>query len=600
MTPWVETLELRRLLAAGPIVITKGGTYSGSWENLTDRTPVITIKTTEPVVIQNSIIKGKGNLIHSTTVGAIITVKNSTGIGVNPNVAGASPGRFINVESAKSLIVDNNYLQSTSGIHVLGYDGNHTTAQTIKVINNRAKNIDGRRSNGAGSWMDFNVRSNVTSGAVETGFTYAQFVQLDKVQFVPGVEIAWNEVVNEAGKSRVEDNISIYKSSGTEASPIAIHDNYIEGAFTIKPQQADSTSDGWKYDWSFSGGGIMLGDGFGTTVNGDAGFVKAFGNTVIGTTNYGIATAAGHDTQIYSNRIVSSGKTPDGQWNPRQNVGMYIWDSYGLGAGRFFDNVAHNNTIGWVKSDGVRNDWWSPHAGAIGANTRFANPITRQTELNEVAAWKLRRYPPTGNIAGTIFNDIDGDALRDTGDNGIGGFTAYLDLDNDGIKDANEPASKSSSTGHYQFTDLKLGNYRVRLISNSGWRITTASNALLSVTKDVTTTRSFGVSQTTLVTGTVFMDANKNGVLDTGESGLPSWRVYIDADGDNIFDANERSTLTDTSGKFSFIGLPVGTHQVRVVANVNYRLIQPSSGYRSVTLAPGQVVTGRLFGLKRL
>ena len=38
---WVEPLELRRLLATGPIVITKGGTYTGSWENLTDRTPVL-------------------------------------------------------------------------------------------------------------------------------------------------------------------------------------------------------------------------------------------------------------------------------------------------------------------------------------------------------------------------------------------------------------------------------------------------------------------------------------------------------------------------------------------------------------------------------
>jgi uncharacterized protein (DUF2141 family) len=408
-----------------------------------------------------------------------------------------------------------------------------------------------------------------------------------------GIEIAWNEVVNEVGKSRVEDNISIYKSSGTETSPILIHDNYVDGAFTTKPAHADSSSGGWNYDWSYSGGGILVGDGFGSTINGDAGFVKAYGNTVVGTTNYGIAAAAGHDTDIYSNRIVSSGKTPDGKWNLRQNVGIYVWDSYGLGATRFFDNTAHNNTVGWMKSDGVRNDWWSPHAGAIGSNTRTADPITRQTELNEIAAWKLRRYPPTGNIAGTIFKDVDGDAVRDTGDNGIAGFIAYLDLDGDAVKDANEPASASSSTGHYQFNGLKLGKYRVRLLSSSGWRITTASSALLSVTDGATTTRNFGVSQTTLVTGLVFMDANKNGVFDTGEAGIPSWRVYVDADGDGTWDATERSTLTDTAGKFSFIGLPGGTFQIRVVANPNYKLIQPSSGYRSVTLSAGKVITGR-------
>jgi hypothetical protein len=96
------------------------------------------------------------------------------------------------------------------------------------------------------------------------------------------------------------------------------------------------------------------------------------------------------------------------------------------------------------------------------------------------------------------------------------------------------------------------------------------------------------------------MDANKSGVMDVGESGLPSWRVYIDADGDKFFDAGERSTLSDTAGRFSFIGLPIGTHQIRVASNPNYKLIQPSSGYRSVTLSSGNVITGRTFGLKRL
>jgi hypothetical protein len=279
---------------------------------------------------------------------------------------------------------------------------------------------------------------------------------------------------------------------------------------------------------------------------------------------------------------------------------MYVWDSYGLGASRFFNNTAHHNTIGWMKSEGVRNDWWSPHAGALTSNTHAAGPITRQTELNEAAAWRARRYTPSGNIAGTIFNDLDGDALRDGGDNGIAGFTAYLDLDLDNVKDATEPTSKSSSTGRYQFNGLKVGKYLVRVLANSGWRVSTSSSASLTVIDGATTTRYFGVSQTTLVSGTVFMDANQSGVMDPLESGLPSWRVYVDKDGDGVFDAGETSRLSDALGKFSFIGLPVGTHKIRVVANPNYRLIQPSSGYRQVTLSSGQIITSRNFGLKRL
>ena len=61
----------------------------------------------------------------------------------------------------------------------------------------------------------------------------AIIAQLDKVRHLAGVEIAWNEVINEPGNSAVEDNISIYLSSGTPQSPIRIHDNFIRGAFPI-------------------------------------------------------------------------------------------------------------------------------------------------------------------------------------------------------------------------------------------------------------------------------------------------------------------------------------------------------------------------------
>ena len=72
-----------------------------------------------------------------------------------------------------------------------------------------------------------------------------QFLQIEKVQNVPGIEIGWNQVINEPGKSRVEDNISIYESSGTSGSPILIHDNYINGAYTIS--LARRYSDGTYY-----------------------------------------------------------------------------------------------------------------------------------------------------------------------------------------------------------------------------------------------------------------------------------------------------------------------------------------------------------------
>ncbi|MFC4456243.1 NPCBM/NEW2 domain-containing protein, partial [Deinococcus sonorensis] len=48
---------------SGPLVITKGGTYTGNWQSNDPSVPVITIKTSEPVIIENSTLRGRGNLV---------------------------------------------------------------------------------------------------------------------------------------------------------------------------------------------------------------------------------------------------------------------------------------------------------------------------------------------------------------------------------------------------------------------------------------------------------------------------------------------------------------------------------------------------------
>ena len=103
--------------------------------------------------------------------------------------------------------------------------------------------------------------------------------------------------------------------SGTPDSPISIRENYIQGAYTIKPWQKNETRDGWSYGWGFSGGGIMLGDGKDSdSATRDPTYVRARDNVVIDTTNYGIALAAGHDLLAHDNRILSTGRLPDGRF----------------------------------------------------------------------------------------------------------------------------------------------------------------------------------------------------------------------------------------------------------------------------------------------
>lgn len=368
---------------APPIVITRGGTYSGEWESLDANVAAVAIRTAEPVVIQYSTVRGKDDLIRTETNLAHVTVSNTRGYGMNPGVAGQAPGRFIKAERFRHVAVEHNRLEGTAGIYLFDYRGNRA-GETIRIIGNDALNIDGRRSDGNGGWMNFNERVRISDGKSERGYDRVQFAQLNGVKNVPGIEIAWNQVINEPGNSRVEDNISIYQSSGTASSPIDIHDNYIRGAYTIQPWQADTADATWNYDWGYAGGGIMLGDG------GDSAYAVAHDNQVISTTNYGIAIYGGHDMLMRANRVLSCGLLADGRAITAQNVGIYIWDAAGSGPDNFYNNSASDNLVGWINASRARNDWWIPNATSFTNNQHWPGTLTLTTEADETPRWQSK------------------------------------------------------------------------------------------------------------------------------------------------------------------------------------------------------------------
>lgn len=314
----------------GPIKIRKGGTYRGNWRSLDPKTPAIDIATREPVIIEYSNVQGRGTLIHSAYDRANITIRNTRGVALNPGRPVGekrSPGRFLLAEEFESAVIENNEMIGTSGMYFRKFLGDPSRGQTIKILRNRARNIDGRYSDGENRFSS-------------TKFHLVQFVQFNDIRDVPDIEIAWNEVINEPGKSRVEENINMYGARGTAQSPISIHDNYIQGAYAVRPTT----------DKKYAGGGLMLGDGSSSTAEGAVGFIRAFHNQVVSTSNQGIAIAAGHDVEAYENRVISSGYLPGGKTIAAQNVGIYVWDVHrNKRHNTFYNNVVRDNLVGWAK-----------------------------------------------------------------------------------------------------------------------------------------------------------------------------------------------------------------------------------------------------------
>lgn len=350
------TLGADRTSVSTPIIITHGGTYQGNWESFDPEIPAVEIRTSEPVIIENSIVRSRGTLINIYNYSANVIVRNTSGYGLNPDEPGQYVGRFIDVDGWVSITAQNNYLQSTAGIYLANYVGDGSSDQTVKILGNSALNIDGRASNGAGGWQAGSPDPDV----------YRQFFQINGAT-LSNAEVAWNQVINQPGHSRVEESINIFNSNGTPANPFLIHDNYIQGAF---PADAIDALD-------YTGGGIMVSD-VGSS------YIKAFNNQIVSTGGIGISISSGHDNSIFGNRVISSGLSPTGAILQFSNTGISIWNSNLEGT--FINNSGYDNYVAWV-SKGKRNDWWVPDASSWTNNISAAGPIMRDTELTEWTLW---------------------------------------------------------------------------------------------------------------------------------------------------------------------------------------------------------------------
>jgi hypothetical protein len=98
------------------------------------------------------------------------------------------------------------------------------------------------------------------------------------------------------------------------------------------------------------------------------------------------------------------------------------------------------------------------------------------------------------------------------------------------------------------------------------------------------------------ISGSVFNDTNHDGVRQSSEPGLASWRIYLDANRNGTYDAGEISTLTTSSGTYRISSLPPGSFRIRQVRQSGWIQTKPTSGSYDVLLAQNQAVFGKDFG----
>jgi len=215
--------------------------------------------------------------------------------------------------------------------------------------------------------------------------------------------------------------------------------------------------------------------------------------------------------------------------------------------------------------------------------------------------------PQPAAITGTVFNDANGDGAQDNGETGLAGVQVYADLDNFGYFVTGDPITVTNATGRYTLPGLAAGAYIIRQIAPAGFAQTFPSGGLghhVTVSAGQTLSgENFGDKSTAAppatISGTVFNDANGDGIQDNGETGLAGVQVYLDLGNVGYFVTGDPTTTTDDSGGYMLSGLAAGDYIVRQALPLGYVQTTPANGFgHHLIVSAGKTLSGENFGDK--
>ncbi|HEX4793152.1 MAG TPA: choice-of-anchor Q domain-containing protein [Humisphaera sp.] len=123
------------------------------------------------------------------------------------------------------------------------------------------------------------------------------------------------------------------------------------------------------------------------------------------------------------------------------------------------------------------------HTFLKGGSLTVSEVITdaKGNKSNTVIFTDVVTVPPS-SISGKVFDDANGDGKIDNGEFGVGLWTVYLDLNNNGKLDAGDRSATTDIGGNWAFTGLAAGSYVVRLVPVTGIITTQPAGGILSIT----------------------------------------------------------------------------------------------------------------------
>ncbi|MBI3466005.1 MAG: hypothetical protein HY000_23570, partial [Planctomycetes bacterium] len=376
--------------------------------------------------------------------------------------------------------------------------------------------------------------------------------------------------VGKAGSGRIlrtliEFDIAASIPTGSTINSVTLSMHHSRGGDQSQTE-LHKVSAGWGEGTSDAGGGsrcddpISTGQGEGdgaAATTGDATWKYRFFNTVSWNANGG-----DFDSTPTATRAVTTNGSYT--WGPTNEMKADVQS--------WLDNPAGN--FGWLLKG-------NESGQAARFDSRECNIAANQPVLT--VDYTTTPFVPI-TISGQKFEDHNGNGVKDSEDQGLAGWTIFLDANNNGTLDTSETSTTTDANGNYSFASLGAGVYRVREVLQTGWTKTLGNFDITASSGVDVTNKDFGNFRNIMISGQKFEDHDGNGVKDPSDQGLSGWTIFLDTNNNAALDAGERSTTTDASGNYSLANLGPGSYRVREVPQTGWT---KTLGNYDITAASG-------------
>ncbi|NDJ61864.1 MAG: VWA domain-containing protein [Chloroflexi bacterium] len=188
-------------------------------------------------------------------------------------------------------------------------------------------------------------------------------------------------------------------------------------------------------------------------------------------------------------------------------------------------------------------------------------------------------------ITGTVFDDQNADGIFDAGEPGVPGATVELYLPGNPTP---ETSVVTDANGNYTLLPI-AGTYELGIVVPAGFSgvspLQTGPNdnafdptslrtdeITLAAGEVVNTRTNAGLLQGTgTISGTIFNDLNRDGILDAGEGGVPNVTVSLFPTGSQTM---QTTTLTDPNGVYTLVA-PAGDYEVGLTPPPGFLGVSP-------------------------